>query len=67
MAEYWRVTSGVNWNLTDNNWTRFRAGVGYDDDFLAYGAGYTAKQNISTLDIEHIFSINLELRGPAQD
>ena len=67
VAEYWSVTSGVNWNLTDNNWTQFNAGVGYDDEFLAYGAGYTAKQNLSSLAIEHIFSINLELRGPAQN
>ncbi len=67
IAEYWRVTSGLNWNLTANNWSQFSAGVGYDDEFLAYGAGYTAKQNLSSFDIEHIFSINLELRGPAQD
>ncbi|HHG89086.1 MAG TPA: LPS-assembly protein LptD [Devosia sp.] len=67
IAEYWSVTSGLDWNLTKNNWSQFNAGIGYDDEFLAYGAGYTAKQDLGSFDIEHIFSINLELRGPAQD
>ncbi len=64
IAEYWTATGGLNWNLNAGNWSQLSAGVGYDDKFLAYGATYRAKQNVNTLQVEHIFGVNLALKDP---
>jgi len=64
VAQYWRVTTGVNWNLNAQNWTNASLGANYDDKFLAYGASYNAKQNITTLEIDHTFSVSFSFKGP---
>ncbi len=64
VAQYWTLTTGVNWDLVAQNWSNASLGADYDDKFLAYGASYNAKQNVTTAEIEHTFSVNFSLKGP---
>lgn len=61
--DYWTISTSLNWNLVQNNWTSASLGLNYDDKYLAYGAKYTATQNISTSNIEHAFTVSYALRG----
>ncbi len=61
--DYWTISTSVNWNLVQNNWTSASVGLDYDDKYLAYGAKYTATQSLSTSKIEHAFTVSYALRG----
>jgi len=65
IAEYWRVTGSVAWNLVAQNWSNVSIGAGYDDQFLEYGAQYKALQNVSSLEVKHRFTFSFSLKGPA--
>ena len=64
VAQYWKITTGVNWDLIAQNWSNASLGANYDDRFLSYGATYNAEQNISTSEINHTFLVNFSLKGP---
>ncbi len=63
LADYWRLSTGVDWNVEAGNWSEASLGAGYDDGYVSYGATYTATQDISTSSIEHAFKLNFNLKG----
>ncbi len=65
VADYWNVTGGVAWNLVARNWSQLSVGAQYDDNFLEYGARYKAIQNIASHKVDHSFTFNFKLKGPA--
>ncbi|VAW15918.1 Outer membrane protein Imp, required for envelope biogenesis / Organic solvent tolerance protein precursor [hydrothermal vent metagenome] len=65
LADYWKATGSVSWNLVARNWSQLAIGAQYDDKFLEYGAQYKAIQNISSLAVDHRFTVNFKLKGPS--
>jgi len=65
VADYWRITTGARWDLVAGTWADASVGAEYDDSFLSYGAKYSAIQNVSTLAVDHNFSVNFSLKGPS--
>ncbi len=63
IADYWSINADAGWDLTAGTWTELGAGVEYDDTFLTYGFSYRATQNVTTMDIQHFFGLDLQLSG----
>ncbi len=64
-ADYWQATGSVSWNIVARNWSQLSVGAQYDDKFLEYGARYKASQNLASFKVDHSFTINFKLKGPA--
>jgi len=62
-ADYWRASGGLDYDLAVRDWTEVRAEVGYDDEYLYYGANYTAEHSPATGVVDHRFGIDFGLRG----
>ncbi len=58
LMDYWRIRAGLTWDIDENTWVEARAGIGYDDGYLAYGLNYTLKPN------DQRFTLNFALKGP---
>jgi LPS-assembly protein len=67
LADYWRGTAHLGWDLANNTWLDAGAGVRYDDGYLEYGGDITATgpTNIDANDLRVTASFSLKGLGGA--
>lgn len=63
VAEYWTINAGGSFNLVANDWSNATIGAVYDDQFLTFGASYTATHTVSTPIIKHKWLVSYGLKG----
>jgi LPS-assembly protein len=63
-ADYWRLTAGVAWDLTANQWLEASAGVQYDDKYLLYGISGVKTGATHTTPNDTQFRATFRLKGP---
>jgi LPS-assembly protein len=58
MWDYYTLSGGLTWNIATNTWIKANTGVGYDDGYLAGGAG------LNFTPTSWGFNFNFNLKGP---